>query len=494
MGALDRTSKLNELLALEEKAEGAGGEIPLHPPGWGPLAAGRILSEAGSTEAQGGGGGGEAADRVVGRLVQLHWKGKFEGQRRRALAALSQIGGAAVPRYFLQAAESPNPQIRECAAAALGAFSGTKVRDGLRSLLDDPEASVRAAACLAAGKQEDPSSTTFLVKRLQDESGKVRRFAAEALGLLGDPEATPALLGALEDLGFAVRKRAAETLGKIGDPAVLDNLAGRLRTGTVAEKWNAAEALADWNAPGAVPPLAAALRDASAKVRKRAAYALGNLPFPGAAAALGESLQDESAEVRGRAAYALGLMESPEAVRFLVPALADENESVRKKAADSLAALAAGAPAGGEWEAGRRALRALLRGPDDDLRFRAAFGLAAAGDGGDPNPMDAVREAAGRPEVFYRRRALAVLGRVDGAGEEELGFLLKGLEDTDPAVRRIAAEALGGIQPEPDVEVKSEVLIETALAGTLEDSDARVRAAAFEGWIMRRERKEKGET
>ncbi len=492
MGALNRTSKLNELLALEEKAEGAGGEIPLHPPGWGPLAAGGILCEAGSTEAQGG--GGETADRVVGRLVQLYWKGKFEGQRRRALTALSQIGGAAVPRYFLQAAESPNPQVRESAAAALGAFSGTKVRDGLRPLLDDPEASVRAAACLAAGKQGDPSSTAPLVKRLQDESGKVRRFAAEALGLLGDPEATPALLGALEDLGFAVRKRAAETLGKIGDPAVLDNLAGRLRTGTVAEKWNAAEALADWNAPGAVPPLAAALRDASAKVRKRAAYALGNLPFPGAAAALGESLQDESAEVRGRSAYALGLMESPEAARFLVPALADENESVRRKAADSLASLAAGAPGGGEWEAGRRALRALLRGPDDDLRFRAAFGLAAAGDGGDPDPMDTVREAAGRPEAFYRRGALAVLGRVDGTGEEELGFLLKGLEDTDPAVRRIAAEALGGIQPEPGVDVKSELLIEPALAGTLEDSDARVRAAAFESWMTRRERKEKGET
>ncbi len=250
VGALDPTSKLNELLALEEKAEGAGREIPLHPPGWGPLAAGRILSEAGSTKAQ----GGEAADRVVGRLVQLYWKGKFEGQPRRALAALSQIGGAAVPRHFLQAAESPNPQVRESAAAALGEFSGTKVRDGLRSLLDDPEASVRAAACLAAGKQEDPSSTAPLVERLRDPSGRVRRAAAEALAPAGDPEATPPLLKALEDPGIAVRKRAAEALGRIGDPAVLDALAERLRTGTDSEKWSAAEALADWSAPEAVPP------------------------------------------------------------------------------------------------------------------------------------------------------------------------------------------------------------------------------------------------
>ncbi|MDP7386195.1 MAG: HEAT repeat domain-containing protein [Nitrospinota bacterium] len=180
---------MNELLALEEKAEGAGGEISPHPPGWGPLAAGRILSEAGSAETQ----GGEAADRVVGRLVQLYWKGKFEGQPRRALAALSQIGGAAVPRHFLQAAESPNPQVRESAAA-------------------------------------------------------------EALAPAGDPEATPPLLKALEDPGIAVRKRAAEALGRIGDPAVLDALAERLRTGTDSEKWSAAEALADWSAPEAVPP------------------------------------------------------------------------------------------------------------------------------------------------------------------------------------------------------------------------------------------------
>ncbi|MDP6087264.1 MAG: HEAT repeat domain-containing protein [Nitrospinota bacterium] len=139
-------------------------------------------------------------------------------------------------------------------------------------------------------------------------------------------------------------------------------------------------------------------------------------------------------------------------------------------------------------------MRALLRGPDDDLRFRAAFGLAAAGGGGDPDPMNAVREAARRPEVWRRRAALAVLGRVDGAGEEKLGFLLKGLEDADPVVRRIAAEALSGIQPDPDFNVKSEPHIETALAGALEDSDARVREAAFESWITRRERKEKGET
>lgn len=514
---------MQSLLALDERPPG-GSAAALYPPGWGVLAAGKVLAGAGPGEVH-----PERAYLVVGRLIDLYWRGEFEGQRRRALALLSRLGSPEISRYFLQAARSPDPRVRERSAEALAALTGPRVAQGLLSLLKDPEVSVRAAACLALGGQGDASSVEPLVERLKDAAGRVRRSAAEALGFLGERRAAPALLGALpallralEDPGIALRKKAAEALGKIGDPDVLAALAGRLRTGSVPEKWAAAETLADWRAPEAVPPLAAALSDPSARVRKRAAYALGNLawgsarPFPEAVEALGEALSDASEEVRGRAAFALGLTGSPRAARFLAKALRDESDSVRRKAADSLAAVVAGASeAQGvspeeerDLEAGRGALRALSRDEDADLRFRAAFGLAFCGGADGASALERVREAAGQPPALaplsaslrfagaslspLRRRALEVLGRAGGAAEA--GLLREGLEDGDPGVRRAAAEALGRVRVEggrdPADGERVEGEVREALATALGDVDARVREAAWEGWVRRLEREE----
>ncbi|MFQ5692163.1 MAG: HEAT repeat domain-containing protein [Nitrospinota bacterium] len=488
---MSRVSELKDLLALDDPPTGRGplgrGAEGSFPPGWGTLAAGRIVADAAPGEVPPG-----LAGAVAGLLVNLYWKGTFAGQRRRALDLLFRLGTPEVPRYFLQAAKSPDARVRAASAEALGGLSGARVLEGLRSLLKD----VRAAACLALGAQGERSALALLVERLKDESGKVRRSAAEALGRLGDPAAAAPLTETLEDLGIAVRKKAAEALGRIGDPATLETLAGRLRTGSVPEKWGAADALADWNAPEAVAPLAAALSDPSARVRKRATYALGNLPFPEVVDPLGRALEDDAEEVRRRAAYALGLIPSPRAAGLLVKALWDESASVRKKAADSLAAFLAwaledaGAANRGDGGDGRRAseevraaLGALLGGPDDDLRLRAAFGLARCGD---PGALDVVRETAGRPASPFRRKALAVLG--EAGGEPDVEILKRGMEDADPAVRRAAAAALGRMRSMGE---EVEVRIEQALAGALEDPEARVRDAAFESWMARRERKER---
>lgn len=197
----------------------------------------------------------------------------------------------------------------------------------------------------------------------------------------------------------------------------------------------ALRALARSIAPGSAPLAAPLVGDPDKTVATWAAYTLGQVGGPEAEAALIDAAAGAS-QVPEEALLALGRTGSATAARALGPRLDDPSPGIRAHAATALGLLARRLPKQFPSERYVGALARLLKEPDRDVRFGAAYALfrfqsAPAG----LALIGALGDADG--EI----RATAVRGI--GAAGMSPSVLDTVLDDADWRVRAQAARALG---------------------------------------------------
>ena len=325
----------------------------------------------------------------------------------------------------------------------------------ITSRVRDHKEHVRIAAYTALAELGLPETAAILEDGLLDSSVLVRARAAEAIGKSGLAAKSGALRRALGDEMPTVRIAAINALGE----AKVTNLTQRfIEIGRAEEGPEAIFAYAALYKMGQSDKLAditnaATLPDAD--VRMAALAVLGRLKRQASLAVLAQAVYDPNPSVRAFAAGALGEFGSPGGVAPLTHAVGDEMAVVRGVAAGSLGRLG--------LKDNRPLLQALTRDPSFQVRASAAEGLFRLGD---TSAILLASDLARHSDPSIRGAAAQALGAA--SEKQALSILQTLLQDQQPLPRLMAAKALG----------KNPGTVLPLLVKGLQDSDEAVRIAA----------------
>ncbi|MEM0337950.1 MAG: HEAT repeat domain-containing protein [Candidatus Caldarchaeum sp.] len=253
--------------------------------------------------------------------------------------------------------------------------------------------------------------------------------------------AIPMLIETFEHRDLKVRAAACQALGEIGAPAVpalIEVLEDeeRVLCGRCTERACACRALGLTGVADAIPILLETLRDRHAEVRAAACTALGQIGDTQSLPALCRALEDAESQVRRSACEALGLIGDTNTVPALIRVLGDVNETVRAAAC---------------WALGRigdaNAAPALRIHADYLSEARIALYCLDALE----TPLEAaVEQVLAYPQWWSVIIRALPEERVQSAlklfAESALPLYTLATTDSDPEVRRIAAEALERIE------------------------------------------------
>jgi len=360
-----------------------------------------------------------------------------------------------------------------------------KVAEALRTAARSPE--MRLIAFRLLNAVDEVSAAVFLNAALESPDANMRMFAVGQFEHFYDPErAIGALARVLGDEDREVRLRVFDYLHKSGEAALAELIAS-LSSGKRLQAVGAQELLLKLGKP-AVAPLIALIRGQGQKdAHCLAAAALGALGDHRAAEPLLQLLNSPDARLRSASARALAAIGVRLAVEPVIGLLDDKDVAVRLSAAESLIVLGRVPPIAGltallnhsEPDVRSSAVRVLAQidavgacealvgvlkeDPDKQVREATAYGLASYGD----LAADALKEALGDAEFYVRKAAAIGLWKIHSARTLEvlaeawrlsslryvllaamrqhvlpdiLPYLTAAVEDTDPEVRRLAAD------------------------------------------------------
>jgi HEAT repeat protein len=422
--------------------------------------------------------GGDAVPPLVEAV-----KGKPE-HRKMIADTLGLIGHAAAVAPLTGLLGDGDPNVRVAAAEALGRIGGDEAQAALRRMLasrsggqgEGTEVIVHLAALDGLNRSGAHLPAAELAPLYQEPG--LRRAAIEALGRSGDAAALPLLSSALGDGARSVREAAVCAIASLHHDAP-DSERDKIRTqlsldgdrlpaviqalleGTLGVQRAAAAVLGLSRRAQAVRPLTVALGDP--ELRDAAMAALGSIGSVGIEA-LVELAPDLEGRLRAEVYTLLPVFgaeaRSPRVLGLLVEALSDEDLDAAAGAAEALGTL------GGREELAPL-FRALERPPE--VAHEAALALGQLG----KRHYDQVRilvssRGLAGPDAPEICRVLGLCGH-----PEDAPLLRSALGGESAAVRRAAADALGGLTlPAASTE------IEEALVFALADESPDVRAAA----------------
>lgn len=305
----------------------------------------------------------------------------------------------------------------------------TDLREGTRP--------VRAAAARALGRIGDHAALEPLLGALHDEDvPEVRREIVFALGILGHRDAVPALIDAMETEPVAdTSAEIAIALGRLGDPAALDVLHRQLESSWGLIRERAIEAMALIADESSVQPLIDAMKDHDPGVAWRAAYALEKIPGEAQVPALMEAC-DPSADamLRRAAVRSLGRLEATTAAERIVDVARTPHDdwALDVRIADALGRIGTDGPEQ------RLVIADLLASANFHVRVAALQAIGRA------KWLELLPEALDRraDEVIDVRAAAfeAIADCLEGRGLE---VLLPGLTDPSPLVAGTCLRRLG---------------------------------------------------
>lgn len=325
--------------------------------------------------------------------------------------ALGKIGDKEAVKPLISALKDKNPSVRIAAAGALGKIGDKRAIEPLKKMLEDKYIENRKVAAINLGKlsyepHNEVERTYFLLAK--EEWSKIKeigqfisdlksidplvcREAVEILGKIADRRSAIALIHLLKDKEPLVRKNVAKALGKIKDKSAIEPLIEALNDRDWEVRANAAEALGEIKDTNAIEPLYNALQYEHSKVRIKILEALAKMGDKRVVEPLITVLKKEREYgQRMKAVELLGNIGDKNAIPLLVFSLRDESPQFRKSVALALEKL--------NWE-----------------------------------PKDA------REKIYL---LLAKRENINIQEIKEIGFLISDLEDNDPSVRWMAAEAL----------------------------------------------------
>ncbi len=183
-----------------------------------------------------------------------NWRGSFTlTQRRRAIDALGELGGAESLGPLLAAMTDATYDIRTAAERALNTIctrldlkelKQKKVLAALVEMLGSPSLPARKmAAKIVASAPPDVVLGALIADGLTAEEWAARRESAWVLGKLGDRRATARLVAILDDPAAAVRRMAAWALGRLDAPVATPYLVRKLTDRDESVRGSVVEAL-----------------------------------------------------------------------------------------------------------------------------------------------------------------------------------------------------------------------------------------------------------
>jgi HEAT repeat protein len=196
--------------------------------------------------------------------------------------------------------------------------------------LKDIDMYIRRKAVAALGEIGDPKAVDPLIGALKDKGNIVRDSTVTALGKIGGPRAVDPLIEALKDNDYGVRRSALKALENIGDAKAVEPLVWALGDNDFMVKKYAFEALVKIG-PSAIDALIKGLTDNNADISRESANVLRKIKDAKAAAPLIKALEHINPVVRGGATGVLREIGAP-AVDHLIDALDTDNENVHKHA------------------------------------------------------------------------------------------------------------------------------------------------------------------
>jgi len=360
--------------------------------------------------------------------------GDTPGQPAVALA-LARYGLLARPLLDTALRQGTTEESR-WAARALGASRLAEALPLLQAALDDGRTPVRAAAARALGELGRPDAASSLLDSLRlDPEPSVRHAAAVALGQLGIAEAIPVLRAGLAEPYAEIRNACRQALIQLAAPPSEELL--EIAEEVAAGRW----ARLEQRGEAARELLEVALQSAgldaeSAARRVGAAQTLGRLQPKGSFAALAARLQDPHPRVRSAAATALGEIGDLRAEAPLVTCYGSVQPEVRIACLQAMAVLAG--------PIGERLLIAALDDPAPEVAT-AAFGLVGLRQLGGAFPR--LVEILGEHDVDRQLQAMDALAALGQLAAVEP--LLELLQDQRAEVRRHAAAAMGRLGWQP---------------------------------------------
>jgi len=375
-------------------------------------------------------------------LLAAAARGAVEG-RRQALRGLALIGDSTAMGVAVDALRVIG--LEEAAVAALVALGDPRALPPLVRALED---GVRGAA-LGVGRLGDGRNLTSLLMAIGRDG--IRLEAMAGLGLLRDRRAAGACQQLLLDAEPAMRVAAARTLSRLGEPhweaLILGDEGDQERLqrsgapGLGALLWEAARSAPE----GSERQLALirALGGVGGSAESALLVALLGSRSPVTRVATAEALAGLRSErwatlVRGDGGdlARLGDCGDPRAVRALVYALEQGwQDPERQRAAARALGGASGLAASAEQR--RQAIASLRLRVGDGARAAAWVARVHLGE---PEALEEAIQQLEQRGGAGRARAAAALGGSRHA--QARGPLLRALGDTEPAVRRAAAEGL----------------------------------------------------
>ena len=353
--------------------------------------------------------------------------------------AVVVLSNASVP-----AQEAARPKGASLTPGAVGVEEATTIAQGwallAQGLVD--EAATRAAKAMAAS----PRSAAALI--LAVEVDIARRGAQAGLGryevwlgkrTLEEPAVLRRIASALlreaatQSENTTARLEALQALAADGDATAAAELASAVKTAGPAEH----RLLASMGNERAVGVLIADLNSGTGNA-VTIIEALARSGSKSAIRPLSDRLQSPSPEIRGAAVDGLGKLgsrlSSYDLVPRIKPLLADQTSYVRVKAAGALYGL--------NDMSGLQILQDLLQAEPSASRLIALQAMASRPD---PVWLEQVQRLASAAEPEVRVQAARLLGPHD---PELARKVLEGvISDPNPAIREMASDAVGDIQP-----------------------------------------------
>jgi len=352
-----------------------------------------------------------------------------------AVEGLSKLA----PRLALQTyapftAEGQREGVRARAIRGLFRFASDDASEISAKALGSNSSAIRREAVYALARRAYAPARTKIELLIDDPDVLTRAYAARALGAIAAPESLPVLLGALRDPHPWVRINALAAIARIGgkEPAALTQPDDALRIVAAAEDPDAGtraasiDALGDFAArvPAAKEKLLDVVTNGSRWERELAV---------GAIAAHFDDPHLLPRELTGWQKVRVLDAQSPLSER-LRPSYARDAESLVRENAMSTIPDA-------RVDADLPLIRTALDDPDVIVRGYAIDRYAKSSDPGKLATLHAAEERARKDaQDDARLAAIRGLAEIDDPGREP--FLRGLLRDSDPVVRRVAADLI----------------------------------------------------
>ncbi|RPJ84174.1 MAG: HEAT repeat domain-containing protein, partial [Acidobacteria bacterium] len=302
--------------------------------------------------------------------------------------------------------------------------------------LDDPLQKVRHEAVSELGRTQDPRAVPVLIACLGEPVRWSRYHVIRALNELGDPEAYEAVEPHLKDTDWRVRTEALEGLVKMDKDRTLEHLRTFLKESDSEVRLRAVWLIDEYPEAIARPMLAACFSDPSVKVRRWAAESYLRAYKASACPEILELMHtDPSQDVRDAIAGEIITREMGTPCSGAIAQLSEDPDPKVRLAIVRFLAFSELREKGSKEES-VRLLLPRLRDSMAEIRVEAVMGLFELHGG-----YDWQRDNLDPSQWTYADAAkrLYLPGEVAQA-------LIESLKDAEPAVRRAATEALGGLR------------------------------------------------